>query len=58
MNSDLNNLRKMLDSMNIPYDTDQFNNQTMIKVVRGYAGLYTVFTFDIDDNFSDIGAFE
>jgi hypothetical protein len=58
MTNDLDNLRRMLDSMNIPYETDQFNNQTLIKITRGYANHYTLFTFDLDGKFNDVGAFE
>ena len=58
MHSDLDNLIRMLDGKNIPYERSQFNQQTTIGVERGYAGFKTIFTFDERGEFLDIGAFE
>jgi hypothetical protein len=58
MKTDLDNLRKMLDSKGIQYDTNSFNNETIITIKRGGYTVYTEFVFDMHGEFMNVGAYE
>ncbi len=57
--SDRGLLQGMFDKQNIEYEVKESKDGGKeVWVERGYMGFYTIFTFNVDDDLKDIGAYE